>query len=86
MNDATRLPASKTFTPGGFPHLSEPLEEVEDAPLSSPWLSGAVEHCKIQNYSPSQWLSVNSLDIESEHLVCATDNEVLLVVPNLTLR
>lgn len=74
-------------------YMDEGLEGVQTATSSeyvSPWLSGAVGHGNpyIQDYSPSQGLpvSVNSMDIESRHLLCCTDREALFVVPNLTLR
>ena len=69
---------------------SEGVEGGQAPSLTSPWLSGAVQHGNIfiQDFSPSQGLSVsvNSLDIESKHLICSTDKEALFVVPNLTLR
>ena len=62
----------------------------ESSDYVSPWLSGAVAHGNpyIQDYSPSQGLlvAVNSLDIESRHLLSCTDKEALFVVPNLSLR
>ena len=56
--------------------------------LTSPWLSGAVHQGKVEivNYLPDNYLSVNSLDIESRHLVCGSDSEALFVIPNLVLR
>lgn len=54
---------------------------------TSPWLSGAIQQGKVEivNLLPENHLSVNSLDIESRHLICGTDGEALFVVPNLTL-
>lgn len=68
--------------------LDASAAETDTVPLASPWLSGAVEHGNVvvQDYSQSCGLSANSLDIESRHLLCSTDNEAILVVPNLTLR
>ena len=63
-----------------------------DAPLggvpSSPWLSGGAEQGRlnVQDYSPSQGLAVNSLDIESCHVVCGTDKDALCVATNLKVR
>lgn len=56
--------------------------------VTSPWLSDAVQRGKvnIQDYSPGQGLSVNSLDVESQRLVCGTDGEALFVIPHLSLR
>lgn len=57
-------------------------------PASSPWLSDAVQQGKVnvQDYSPGQGISVNSLDVESQRLVCGTDGEALFLTPPLTLR
>ena len=57
----------------------------EDA---SPWISGAVQQGRVDvsNLLPNNKLPVNSLDIESSHVVCGTDSEMLFLVPNLTLR
>ena len=54
---------------------------------SSPWLSGAVQQGKVEvvNFTPNNTLSANCFDIESRHLVCGTDSESIIVVPNLTL-
>ena len=54
---------------------------------TSPWLSGAIQQGKVEivNLIPDNRISVNSLDIESRHLVCGTDGEALFVIPNLTL-
>ena len=54
---------------------------------ASPWLSGAIQQGKVEivNHIPDNRLSVNSLDIESRHLICGTDGEALFVIPNLTL-
>ena len=54
---------------------------------TSPWLSGAIQQGKVEivNLIPDNCLSVNSLDIESRHLVCGTDGEALFIIPNLTL-
>ena len=54
---------------------------------TSPWLSGAIQQGKVEivNLLPDNRLSVNSLDIESRHLISGTDGEALFVVPNLTL-
>ena len=54
---------------------------------TSPWLSGAIQQGKVEivNLFPENRLSVNSLDIESQHLVCGTDGEALFIIPNLTL-
>ena len=54
---------------------------------TSPWLSGAIQQGKVEivNLLPDNRISVNSLDIESRHLVCGTDGEALFVIPNLTL-
>ena len=54
---------------------------------TSPWLSGAIQQGKVEivNLIPDHRISVNSLDIESRHLICGTDGEALFVVPNLTL-
>ena len=54
---------------------------------TSPWLSGAIQQGKVEivNLIPDNQISINSLDIESRHLVCGTDGEALFVVPNLTL-
>lgn len=80
-----RNPAS--FPP---PHALDPVEDgPPSASTGSLWLSGAAEQAFIQDYSPGPRgtaLPVNSLDIESKHLVCSTDGEALLVVPDLTLR
>ena len=56
--------------------------------VTSPWLSDAVQQGKvnIHDYSPGKRLSVNSLDMESERLVCGTDGETLFIAPSLTLR
>ena len=57
--------------------------------LTSPWLSGALQHGRmhVDDFSPGghSGISVNSLDIESEHLLCGTDSEALFIVPSLTL-
>ena len=55
--------------------------------VTSPWLSGAIQQGKVEivNLIPDNRISVNSLDIESRHLVCGTDGEALFVIPNLTL-
>lgn len=68
-------------------HVTEGAEKATQPSYANPWLFGAVKRSDldIQDYSPSQGLSVNSLDIESKHLVCGTDKEALFVVPNLTL-
>ena len=60
----------------------------DSAPSHTPWLSGAVLRGKvdISNLLPTNKLPVNSLDVESEHVVCGTDSEMLFLVPNLTLR
>ena len=57
-------------------------------PTNSPWLSGAVAQGKVEivNYLYNNKLPVNSLDIESRHLLCGSDSEALFVVPDLTLR
>jgi len=57
-------------------------------PTSCPWLSDAVQRGKvsIKDFSPGQELSVNSLDVESQRLVCGTDAETLILVPPLSLR
>ena len=54
---------------------------------TSPWLSGAIQQGKVEivNLLPGNRLSVNSLDIESRHLICGTDGEALFVIPNLNL-
>ena len=54
---------------------------------TSPWLSGAIQQGKVEivNLIPDNRISVNSLDIESRHLVCGTDGEALFIIPNLTL-
>lgn len=61
---------------------------VRGEPDSSPWLSGAVSHGKVdvRNYLPHNKLSVNALDIESRHLVCGTDSEAICIIPNLVVR
>lgn len=62
--------------------------KARSSSITSPWLSDAVQHGKvnIQDYSPGQGLSVNSLDVESQRLVCGTDGEALFIMPPLTLR
>lgn len=88
----TRLEKHKVVVNGnsGLLAASEEVEPVMSSEYVSPWLSGAVGHGNpyIQDYSPSQGLpvAVNSLDIESRHLLCCTDREALFIVPNLTLR
>ena len=71
-------------------HTAAANEKSESSEYVSPWLSGAVGHGNpyIQDYSPSQGLlvAVNSLDIESRHLLSCTDKEALFVIPNLSLR
>ena len=63
-----------------------------DAPLggvpSSPWLSGGVEQGRlnVQDYGPSRGVAVNSLDIESWHLVGGMDKDALCVAMNLKVR
>ena len=54
---------------------------------TSPWLSGAIQQGKVEivNLIPDNRISINSLDIESRHLICGTDGEALFVMPNLTL-
>ena len=54
---------------------------------TSPWLSGAIQQGKVEivNLIPDNRISINSLDIESRHLVCGSDGEALFVIPNLTL-
>lgn len=54
---------------------------------TSPWLSGAIQQGKVEivNLLPDNRLSVNSLDIESRHLICGTDGEALFIIPDLNL-
>ena len=76
------------------PTLRTPVRPGGDTPLggvpSSPWLSGVggVEHGRlnVQDYSPTLGLSVNSLDIESRHLVYGTDKDALYVYTNVKIR
>ena len=55
--------------------------------LTSPWLSLEAERnkMKISTLLPNQFLAVNTLDIESETLVCGTDMESIytIVIPGL---
>ena len=46
---------------------------------TSPWLSGAIQQGKVEivNLIPDNRISINSLDIESRHLVCGSDGEAL---------
>ena len=55
---------------------------------NSPWLGGAVaqEKVEVNNYLSANRLPVNSLDIESKHLLCGSDSEAIFVVADLTLR
>ena len=63
-------------------------DSTHATPTSCPWLSDAVQRGKvsIKDFSPGQELSVNSLDVESQRLVCGTDGETLILVPPLSLR
>ena len=86
-DSATRYPQRQlpTSTSG-----STPADETSGGGSlggTSPWLSGAIQQGKVEivNLIPDNCLSVNSLDIESRHLVCGTDGEALFVIPNLTL-
>ncbi len=92
---------SRSQTTGRFPPHSTPLTRrtthLSSSPMvdhsgsireASPWLSGAVHQGKvdISNYLPDNFLAVNSLDIESNNLVCGSDCEGLCMVPDLVLR
>ena len=82
--------SSSHLTPSHHPHqlLHSSHTSQDSAHSSSPWLSGAVVQGKVDiaNLLPSNKLPVNSLDVESRHVVCGTDSEMLFVVPNMTLR
>ncbi len=67
---------------------SPTLDQSISTREASPWLSGAVHQGKVDitNYLPENILSVNSLDIESNNLVCGSDCEGLFMVPDLVLR
>jgi len=60
----------------------------QSEPTNSPWLSGAVAQGKVEisNYLYDNKLPVNSLAVESRHLLCGSDSAALFVVPDLTLR
>lgn len=90
---------SRTQATGLFPTQSTPLTRhshsthrssspTPSTREASPWLSGAVHQGKVEitNYLPENILSVNSLDIESNNLVCGSDCEGLFMVPDLVLR
>ena len=91
---------SRTQTTNKFPTHSTPLtkrtthfsssmvDHSGSVREASPWLSGAVHQGKVEiaNYLPENFLSVNSLDIESNNLICGSDCEGLFMVPNLVLR
>ena len=70
-----------------MPTASEDSRGGLGSATSSPWLSGAIQQGKVEivNLFPENRMSVNSLDIESRHLVCGTDGEALFVMPNLNL-
>ncbi len=63
-------------------------DSTSSVPTSCPWLSDTVQQGKvsIRDYSPGHSISINSLDVESQRLVCGTDAETLYLVPPLTLR
>ena len=58
---------------GGAPQATRHLELT-----NSPWLGG-VE--KVSNYLSANRLPVNSLDIQSKHLLCGSDSEAIFIVP-----
>ena len=81
--------SQKYHLPGSFIHQFDSANEKDElGSNTSTWLSGTVQHGKVhvENYSPGQGFSVNSLDIESRHLVCGTDGEAMFLIPDLTLR
>ena len=47
---------------------------------NSPWLGG-IEKVEVSNYLSANSLPVNSLDIESKHLLCGSDSEAIFIVP-----
>lgn len=75
--------AQMNTTVGGAPQATRHSELT-----NSPWLGGAVaqEKVEVSNYLSANRLPVNSLDIESKHLLCGSDSEAIFVVPDLTLR
>lgn len=69
-------------------HKQQQQQQSASGAAGGPWLSGAVAQGKVEfvNYLSENRLPVNSLDIESRHLVCGADGEALYVVPNLALQ
>ena len=55
---------------------------------TSPWLSVDATKHRLETYSllPYNRLSINSLDIESKHLVCGCDSEVIFILQDLVIR
>ena len=81
------LPSSSHPTPSSsrHPHTSRPT--TDHTPSSTPWLSSHIQKGKFNvTYLLHDKLPVNSFDVESKHVVCGTDSEMLFLVPNLTFR
>ena len=55
---------------------------------ASPWLAVDATKHRLETYSllPYNRLSINSLDIESKHLVCGCDSEVFFILQDLVIR
>uniref|UniRef100_A0ABM0LZ64 Nucleoporin Nup43-like n=1 Tax=Saccoglossus kowalevskii TaxID=10224 RepID=A0ABM0LZ64_SACKO len=71
----------------GFAALSSNSHPIPGT--SSPWLSNdASKHrnLEVTTLLPHNKMPVNTIDIESNNLLCGTDGEAVYVVRNLTLR
>ena len=58
------------------------------AQLASPWLYIDTNKDRMETYSllPFNKLSVNSIDIDSNALLCGTDGEALIIVQDLPIK
>ncbi|XP_077977336.1 nucleoporin Nup43-like [Glandiceps talaboti] len=80
--DITSWLGSQPLAASSQPSLSSPV-------TSSAWLSSDTSkhrNLEVTTLLPHNKMPVNSIDIESNHLLCGTDGEAIYVIRNLTIR
>lgn len=82
------LAPNQTFNPSMTGNLSMVNGMDMSASAVSPWLSVDATKHRMETFSllSDNRLSINSLDIESRHLVCGCDCEAIFVICDLILR